>query len=111
MTAVGTTPPEIVSLRMHSQVRPKPTKIFPMRLYLADNQRLLNGAESSSINGDLKQLRAWNASPADLTLYTPDKAAGRTVLFLPGSMTEREIHKENGRRAEYEVGFLLAEVG
>ena len=111
LTAVGTTPPEIVSLRMHSQVRPKPTKIFPMRLYLADNQRLLNGAESSSVNGDLKQLREWNASPADLTLRTPDKAAGRAVLFLPGSMTEQEVHKENGRRAEYEVGFLLAEVG
>ena len=111
MTSVGTTPPEILSLRFHSQIRPKPTKVYPMRLYLADNQLLLNGAEGGSVNGDLKQLRDWNASPTDLILYTPDKAEGRAVIFWPGSMTEQEVHKEYGRRAEYEVRFLLAEVG
>jgi len=42
-------------------------------------------------------------------LATPDKVS-RQVIFLPGSMQQRESHKEHGRHAEYHVSFLLAEV-
>ena len=110
MTAVGTTPPEIVSVRLKSQVHPNPTKVFPVSVYLADNQALLNGVEGGLVNGDLKRLRTWNAGATDVNLYTPDKADARAVIFIPGSMKEQELGKEHGRRAEYKVSFLLAEV-
>ena len=109
LTTVGTTPPEIISVRVKASLRPKADKLFPMSLYLADNQHLLNGAEAGRVNGDLKQLRVWNGTPTGLTLYTPDKADGRAVLIWPGSMRETEISKEYGRRGEYDVSFLLVE--
>jgi hypothetical protein len=110
MTSVGTTAPEIVSIRVSAELRPDPAKIFPMEIYLADNQYLLNGTEESKTRGNLDQLNKWNESAADLTLFTPDKAAGRQVIFLPGTMTVTELSKELGRRSEYRVSFLLAEV-
>jgi hypothetical protein len=110
MTSVGTTPPEIIAVRVRAELHPDPQKVFPISLYLADNQWLLNGAEESRTAGNLAQLNTWNASAADLTLYTPDKAAGRQVIFLPGSLRVEELTKEHGRRAEYRVSFLLAEI-
>ena len=109
MTSIGTTAPEIVSVRLTSQLHPDPTKTFPMSLYLANNQYLLSGAEVSRVKGDLAQLHTWNESAADLTLETPD---GNTqqVIFLPGTMRVDELTKEHGRSAEYKVSFLLASV-
>ena len=95
---------------MISQVHPDPTKIYPVTLYLADNQSLLSGAEGGRVKGDLNQLETWNASAADINFYTPD-GANRAVVFLPGSMQKQESFKEAGRRSEYHVSFLLAEVG
>ena len=109
MTSVGTTPPEIVSVRVKSQLHPDPTKIYPISIYLADNQVLLNGAEGGRVRGDLTQLETWNGGASDLTLTTPDKKK-RQVIFLPGSMQQRESYKEHGRHSEYHVSFLLAEV-
>ena len=109
MTSVGTTPPEIVSVRVKSQLHPDPTRIYPIDIYLADNQVLLNGAEGGRVRGDLSQLETWNGGAADLTLATPDKKS-RQVIFLPGSMQQRESYKEHGRHSEYHVSFLLAEV-
>jgi len=109
MTSAGTTPPEIISVRVKSQLHPDPTKIFPVEVYLADNQIILNGTEGGRVRGDLSQLETWNGGAADLTLATPDKTS-RQVIFLPGSMQQRESHKEHGRHAEYHVSFLLAEV-
>ena len=109
MTDVGTTAPEIVSVRVTSQLHPDPTKTYPISLYLANNQYLLNGTEASRVRGDLAQLNAWNESAADLTLETPD---GKTqqVIFLPGTMRVDEITKEHSRDSEYRVSFLLATV-
>ena len=109
-TSATSTPPEIISIRMTSQVPPDPTKIYPVTLYLADNQSLLSGAEGGRVKGDLNQLETWNASAADINFYTPD-GANRAVIFLPGSMQKQESFKEAGRRSEYHVSFLLAEVG
>jgi hypothetical protein len=109
MTSVGTTPPEIVSVRVKSQLHPDPTRIYPIDIYLADNQVLLNGAEGGRVRGDLTQLETWNGGASDLTLTTPDKKK-RQVIFLPGSMQQRESYKEHGRHSEYHVSFLLAEV-
>jgi hypothetical protein len=110
LAAIGTAPPEIVSVRLTSQVHYDPAKVFPMSLYLADNQHLLNGAEGGRSKGDLAQLNTWNESSADLTLYTPDRAAGRQVLFMPGTLAVEEVYKEHGRRPEYRVTFQLVEV-
>jgi len=109
MTDIGTTAPEIVSVRLTSQLHPDPTKTFPISLYLANNQHLLSGAEVSRVKGDLAQLHTWNESAADLTLETPD---GNTqqVIFLPGTMRVDELTKEHGRNAEYRVTFMLASV-
>ena len=109
MTSAGTTPPEIVSIRVKSQLHPDPTKIYPVDLYLADNQIILSGAEGGRVKGDLSQLETWNAGASDLTLTTPDKET-RQVIFLPGSMQKQESFKEHGRHPEYHVRFLLAEV-
>ena len=48
-------------------------------------------------------------------MNTPDQGkAGlgndRAVVFLPGSLIEREVSLERGRNAEYHVSFTLAEV-
>ena len=110
MTTAGTTPPEIVSVRVKCQLHPDPTKIYPVTLYLADNQSLLNGAEGGRVKGDLGQLETWNSSASDITFSTPD-GGSRAVVFLPGSMQRQESFKELGRRPEYRVSFLLAEVG
>lgn len=110
MTTVGTTPPEIVSIRLTAYLHPDPSKVFPITFYLADNQYLLNGTEESKTKGNLDQLNTWNETAADLTLFTPDKADGKQVIFLPGTLVITELTKEIGRRAEYKVSFLLAAV-
>ena len=109
MTSAGTTPPEIITLRVTCQLHPAPTKIYPIDLYLADNQMLLSGAEGGRVRRDLSQMETWNGGASDLTLTTPDKES-RQVIFLPGSMQKQESFKEHGRRPEYHVRFLLAEV-
>jgi len=110
LSAVGTTSPEVSSVRVRWQIQPNPRKIIPMRVYLADGQQLLNGAISGTPNKLLAQLQKWNASPADLLLGTPNKDDDRNVLFLPGTLKVREAVVEPGRRPEYEVSFALVEV-
>jgi len=109
-TSASATPPELVSIRLISQIHPDPTKVYPVSLYLADHQSLLNGAEGGRVRGDLAQLESWNAGASDVTLHTPD-GASKSVIFMPGSMTKQESYKETGRRSEFRVNFLLAEVG
>ena len=109
-TSASATPPELVSIRLISQIHPDPTKVYPVSLYLADHQSLLNGAEGGRVKGDLAQLESWNAGASDVTLHTPD-GESKSVIFMPGSMTKQESYKETGRRSEFRVNFLLAEVG
>ena len=109
-TSASATPPELVSIRLISQIHPDPTKVYPVSLYLADHQSLLNGAEGGRVQGDLAQLETWNAGASDVTLHTPD-GESKSVIFMPGSMTKQESYKETGRRSEFRVNFLLAEVG
>ena len=109
-TSASATPPELVSIRLISQIHPDPTKVYPVSLYLADHQSLLNGAEGGRVKGDLAQLETWNAGASDVTLHTPD-GESKSVIFMPGSMTKQESYKETGRRSEFRVYFLLAEVG
>ena len=110
LTSVGTTPAELHSFRLKAQLRPDATKLYPLQVYLAGKQQTLNGSIGGNPKADLKQLRAWDASPADLVLGTPDKQDPKSVIFMPGSLQEREAHSEHGRTSEYLVTFTLAEV-
>ena len=108
-TTVGTTNPVMDYFRVTLQIRPDPTKVYPVSVVLEDDQLLLNGATESKIKKNLAQLREWNASPADVTLTTPD-GESRAVIFLPGTMREKQLSHEFGRRVGTEVTFFLAEV-
>ena len=115
MTSVGTTGPEILSFRVKAQLRPDPAKIYELTVYLADELQLLNGAIASSARKDLSQLRIWNEAPTELILHIPaallkDRKIEHEVVFLPGTLEEREVSVEAGRHPEMALTFQLAEV-
>lgn len=110
LTTIGQTSPEISSIRVKWQIQPDPRKIIPVRVILADGQQLLNGTTGGRPQKTRAQLNVWNEEPTGLVLGTPNGDADRDVLFLPGSLKERELTNEPGRRPEYEISFLLVEV-
>jgi hypothetical protein len=110
LTAVGTTPAELRSFRLKAQLRPDATKLYPLTVYLAGRQQALNGAIGGNPRADLKQLRTWDAAPADLVFGTPDEQDPKSVIFMPGSLKEQEAHNDKTRAAEYYIQFTLAEV-
>jgi len=114
-SSITTTSPELLSFRSKMQLRPTAAKLIPLTVYLGERQILLNGAIGGRPKGDLNQLREWNDGAGDLVLHTPDQGKSglgtdRKVLFLPGSLVEKEVGLEKGRAAEYQVSFTLAEV-
>jgi len=115
MTAVGTTGPEILSFRVKAQLRPDPAKIYEVTIYIADEMQLLNGAIASTARKDLAQVRDWNEAATELILHVPaalqkNRRAEHEVVFLPGTLQEREVGLENGRHPEMALSFQLAEV-
>jgi len=110
LTAVGTTAAELRSFRLKAQLRPDATKLYPLTIYLAGRQQALNGAIGGNPRADLKQLRTWDAAPADLVFGTPDEQDPKSVIFMPGSLKEQEAHNDKTRVAEYYIQFTLAEV-
>lgn len=110
LSAVGTTGPEITSIRVKWQIQPDPRKLIPMRVYIADGQQRLNGSTGGRPRKLLDQLNTWNEAPEDLVLGTPNNDADRSVLFLPGSLKVHEVGLEAARRPEYEASFVLLEV-
>ena len=110
LTSVGTTAAELRSFRLKAQLRPDATKLYPVTVYLAGHQKTLNGSISGNPKADIKQLRAWDAAPADLVFGTPDEQDPKSVIFMPGSLKEQEAHNDRNRATEYYVTFTLAEV-
>jgi len=115
MTAVGTTAPEILSFRVKAQLRPDPAKIYEVTIYIADDMQLLNGAIASTARKDLAQVRDWNEAATELILHVPaalqkSRRAEHEVVFLPGTLQEREVGLEYGRHPEMALSFQLAEV-
>ena len=115
MTSVGTTGPEILSFRVKAQLRPDPAKIYEVTVYIADEMQLLNGAIASTARKDLAQVRDWNEAATELILHVPaalqkNRRAEHEVVFLPGTLQEREVGLENGRHPEMALSFQLAEV-
>ena len=101
----------VLSFKVVSQLRPTAVKTIPLKVYLADQQQLLNGAISSTLKGDLAQLRTWNGQAAEVILRTPaEYGTSRNCVFLPSTLTEVEVAQEYGRRPELECSFILAEV-
>ena len=109
-SSITTTSPELLSFRVKMQLRPSPSKLLPLTVYLSQRQQLLNGAVGGKPKGDLGQLREWDAGANDLILYTPESGTARNVVFLPGTLVEEEVALEKGRSPEYRVSFTLAEV-
>ena len=110
LSAVGTTSPEVVSVRVIWQIQPDPREIIPMRIYLADGQQKLNGATGGSPRKLLDQLNEWDQTASDLVLGTPNKDPDRSVLMIPGSLRVTEVSNEPGRRPEYIAEFDLVKV-
>jgi len=110
LSAIGTTSPEVVSIRVIWQIQPDPREIIPMRIYLADGQQKLNGATGGSPRKLLEQLRKWDKTASDLVLGTPNKDLDRSVLMIPGSLRVTEVANEPGRRSEYIAEFDLVRV-
>ena len=74
-----------------------------------------HGAISSTARTDLKQMRIWNEEPTELILHIPaasqsDRKAEHEVIFLPGTLQEKEVGLEPGRHPEMALTFQLAEV-
>ena len=115
LSAVGTTGPELLSFRMKAQLRPDPAKIYELTVYVADNMQLLNGATASRARSDLSQIRDWNEEATELILHVPaalkrDRRIEHEVVFLPGTLQERELGIEVGHHPEMALTFQLAEV-
>ncbi len=110
LSAIGTTSPEITSIRVTWQIQPDPRKLIPMKVYIAEGQLRLNGTVGGRPKKLLAQLNQWNSEPTDLVLGTPNDDADRSVLFLPGTLKVKEVGIEAGRRPEYEASWLLVEV-
>jgi hypothetical protein len=115
LTSVGTTAAEILSFRVKAQLRPDPAKIYEVTIYIADEMQLLNGAIASTARNDLAQVRDWNEAATELILHVPaalqrSRRAEHEVVFLPGTLQEREVGLENGRHPEMALSFQLAEV-
>jgi len=104
-----TTSPELKDFTIRAALRPTTIKSMLLILYLADGQRLLNGAISGTSKGDLSQLNTWNEQAAEVTLVDP-AGTSRDVVFLPGVMKVTEKVKTHKRRAEYLVFTMVAVV-
>ena len=72
MTSVGTVSPEMLSFRVKGQLRPDASPIYSVKVYVADDLLLLNGAITSTRKGDLSQLRTWNETAAEILLTLPE---------------------------------------
>ena len=115
LSSVGTTGPELLSFRMKAQLRPDPAKIYELTVYIADNMQLLNGATASRARSDLSEIRGWNEEATELILHVPaalkrDRRAEHEVVFLPGTLQEKELGIEVGHHPEMALTFQLAEV-
>ena len=110
-TSVGTTNPQVLSIQLRSEVHPSAAKLIPAVFYLADDMQMLNGTiggmESVKTR---KQLNKWNSAARELEMRDVEKIK-RTVILMPGSLREREVAHEVGRRPEYEMSCVFAEVG
>lgn len=105
-----TTTAVLSSLLLRCKIRPESLQSLPMSVYLADRQKLLNGARQSTVKGDLSQLRAWNKGAAEVSLAVQeDDVTAYDVVFMPGSLNVREVARRRGARGEYLASFVLLE--
>jgi len=100
----------VFSFRVTSQLRPTKLNQLELKLYLADNQMLLNGATSGTQVADLAQLRTWSDQAAEITVKDSE-GTEKDMVMLPGTLVVEEIAHERGRRSEYSVTVTLVETG
>jgi hypothetical protein len=73
--AAGRLSPEMLSFRVRGQLRPDASPIYSVKVYVADEVLLLNGATASTRKGDLGQLRVWNDTASEILLTLPEDDA------------------------------------
>jgi len=98
------------SFRVVSQLRPTKLNQLDLKLYLADNQMLLNGATEGTQVANLAQLRTWSDQAAEITVKDSEETE-KDMVMLPGTLIVEEIAHERGRRPEYSVTVSLVETG
>ena len=98
------------SFRVTSQLRPTKLNQLDLKLYLADNQMLLNGAVEGKQVANLAQLRTWSDQAAEVTVKDSE-GTEKDMVMLPGTLEVVEVAHERGRRPEYEVSVSLVETG
>ena len=109
-TSATTTAPEIESFRVTAQLRFDRLRLMPLQLYVSDGQRAYNGAwGGGKPKAALAQLRTWQGAAPEVTVVNPE-GTSRKMVFLPGQFKIDEIRQEYGRRPEYLVTCVLAEV-
>jgi hypothetical protein len=105
------TSPELHDFTATGQLRTDAIKTIPLRLYLANGQRLLNGMfDYKVVPTKRNQLRTWNTQ-SDEVVLTGTEGETRNCIFLPGMMRESEIIRGYHSQPEYIVDVLLGEVG
>ena len=63
----------------------------------------------TSVKGDLAQLRTWDSQASEVKVVDAE-GVSRCMNFLPGTFQAAELRHEHGRRSEWLVSALLAEV-
>lgn len=109
LTTVGTTGPQILSIRVTSTLRPPATAMLPLSLHLGDGVRQLNGAFGGRPKLDLAQLITWDEQAAEVTVVD-ERGTSRSMVFVAGNMKITELSNEAGMRPSYRVDILLATV-
>ncbi len=105
-----TTEARLFSFRVTSQLRPTKLNQLELKLYLADNQMLLNGATEGTQVANLAKLRTWSDQAAEVTVKDSE-GTEKDMVMLPGTLVVEEIAHERGRRPEYAVTVTLVETG
>ena len=109
LTSVGTTSPELLSVRYTSTLRPPATAMLPLSLHLGRGVMNLNGSSIGRPVQDLAQLRVWDSQAAEVTLVDAERTS-RSVVFVAGKMRVTELSNEAGMSPSYKVDVLLATV-
>jgi hypothetical protein len=108
-TSDASAPEELVEWTLTYYLRPGQKETFPLVLHLSDQQRLRNGAKGGLPKDELAQLRTWTGQ-ADRVALVDTEGNSQNCMFIPGSLRVKEVTKEPGRRPEYAVSALLAEI-
>ncbi len=113
-TGTNTSPPTISEFRMVATLRPDQLQLVPISFYMADRQRLRNGTYDANLKAALAQLRTWDSQAAEVVVtYDEGDGSGtitKQMVFLPGELQIKRVRAAPGKRPEWLITTVLAEV-